>query len=135
MYKWLCIQHRQMSKINVKTMLDLCYGCIIYFVASLCTHLSTTVAWREKKCKHFVFYIFKCNSNGVQINMVQRKMYKILQSGPIRKHPFPTYDLRNSKSILCCVSDAIHFDLDQAWLGAVQWWRVGDGLHIILKPT
>ena len=42
------------------------------------THLSTAVAWREKKFKHFVFYKYFCLVLGLLKSRISKKSFELL---------------------------------------------------------
>ena len=48
------------------------------------SHLSTAVAWREKKCKHFVFYKYFCLILGLHKSRISKKSLELL----LRKYDF-----------------------------------------------
>ena len=48
----------------------------------LSTHLSTAVAWRKKKCKHFVFYKYFCLVLGLLKSRISKKSNEGLERKP-----------------------------------------------------
>ena len=51
------------------------------------THLSTAIAWREKKCKHFVFYKCFCLILGLLKSRISKKSLELL----LRKSDFKLF--------------------------------------------
>ena len=51
------------------------------------SHLSTAVAWREKKSKHFVFYKYFCLVLGLLKSRISKKSFE----GLVRKPDFKLF--------------------------------------------
>ena len=51
-----------------------------------CPHLCTAVAWREKVCKHFVFYKYFCLILGLLKSRISKKSFEGLGRKPDFKH-------------------------------------------------
>ena len=65
----------------IKNEAQICKNCplrLVTITAILITHLSTVVAWREKKFKHFVFYKYFSLVLGVLKSKVSKKSFESL---------------------------------------------------------
>ena len=53
-------------------------SCVLQRVLSISSHLSTAVAWREKKYKHFVFNKYFCLVLGLLKSRISKKSFELL---------------------------------------------------------